>query len=635
MLRTIKMYQAVTATRRHSSRVFLLLCLFLFLSQPFLPSHSHAQAATKWAAKLDSDLRFYQTTELGALIVGTERSLYALDGESGEVLWRRKNVQLDETDVAPLIGTDLLLLSLEKSGRTRLEAVDLLTGKALWQSDKLRGSVMQLAVDLPNELAAVVLVRDAKERAREGFKRKPTVHLLNLADGREHWRYELESDVEMTPVRWFAQEDREIVYALDNYRAPLFLDGRLYLFYEGVTALDVQTGKARWREGFRVNEEGLALTEADPIVDEQHLYASGRGRVRALSRETGKEVWEAKDLGLTPELWLTKGVLYARTGGQFTRLKDGEIIERGPYGVSAIDATSGKILWRYRGADKGLTNLSMPDANTILLADRDEIVNLDTATGKPRLRVKHRVERPAFVLINEQQQAVVGGREELAAFAYGSGGEALWLARHAPPGRGVVRTIAAIAARSAALYFRFGGVATTAFRGVQLARAANSLRWSGLVSRVVLPNLTDYAAGAARDRLVSQIKPFGALSRLDATRRGLMRARRVTQSPQVLIDVDVEERLLDRLDPAHQLDKLARFLWRKERLSVVRGQFMYFYTDLKPEGGRGLAGVNFNTGKTERTLRLNDPDYRLTSDEVTGLLYTAQGNQLLAYPLSW
>jgi len=76
--------------------------------------------------------------------------------------------------------------------------------------------------------------------------------------------------------------------------------------------------------------------------------------VRAISRETGDSIWEAKDLGVTPELLLVGDVLYVRTGGQFTRLKDGETIEQGPYGVSAVDTRTGKILWRYKGADKVL-----------------------------------------------------------------------------------------------------------------------------------------------------------------------------------------------------------------------------------------------------------------------------------------
>jgi len=608
-----------------------------FLILVGLPAHGASdRPADSWSARFDSDVRFYQLTELGALVVGTEKSLYAVDGESGEVLWRRKNARLDETDVAPVAGTDLLLLNLERDKRARLEAVDLLTGRPIWQSDKLKGSVMQLAVDLQDELVAVVLARDAKDKAREGFKRRPTLHLLSLASGDELWRHDLDSEVEMMPARWSEKEDAKTVYTLDNYRAPLFLDRRLYLFYEGVTSLDARTGKERIREKYRVNEEGLALTEADPVADEQHLYVSGRGRVRAISRATGKAVWEAKDLGLTPELLLANKLLFVRTGGQFTRLKDGDVVERGPFGVSAIDPATGKILWRYKGADRGLTNLALLNAGdaaaTALIADRDELIAIDEATGKPHARIKHRIERAAFVLINESGQAVVGGRDEIAAFspAFGDpsrGEQAVWRVRHEAPGRGALRTVGAIAARSASLYFRYGGAATTAYRGAQLASGISSLRWSGLASRVVLPNLTDYAAGAAREYVTSSLKPYGILARAQRTRAGLSAIR----SPQIAVDVDVEERLFDRLDPAHQLDKLSRFLWRRQRLAVVRGQLMYFYTELKNAGGRGLAGVNLNTGETQRQIRLNEPDPRLTTDEIVGLLYAAQGDRLFAH----
>src|SRR5262252_35464 len=345
------------------SLLYLTIISSLLFNQPATGASPSPNLAPNWSAKFDSKALFHQTTELGVLIVGTEKSLYALDGETGEVLWRRKDVRLDESEVAPVVGTDLLLLSFEKGGKTRVEAVDLVAGNTLWRSDKIKGGVMQMAVDPENDLAAVVFVRDAKGGAKEGFKRRPTVHLLNLATGEELWKRDLESEVEMRPARWGGDGD-ETFYTLDNYRAPFFLDGRLWLFYEGVTSLDARTGKEGIREKFRVNEEGLALTEADPVVDERHIYVSGRGRVRAISRETGREVWEAKDLGLTPELILANGTLFVRTGGQFTGLKDGEVVGRGPYGVSAIDPSSGKTLWRYRGADKGITNIALPDAST-------------------------------------------------------------------------------------------------------------------------------------------------------------------------------------------------------------------------------------------------------------------------------
>jgi outer membrane protein assembly factor BamB len=575
------------------SRVFLLPLLLL----GFFFVNTHAQS---WTARLDKDVRFYQPTELGVLLVGTEKSLYALDSSTGEILWRRKDVNLDETDIAPVPGTDLLLISLEKGDKARIEATDLLTGKAIWRSDKIKGAVMQMAVDPSANLLAVVLTKDAKSRARDGFKRKPLVHVLDLASGNELWDYQA-GEVEMMPSRWLENSDKEVDYTLDNYYPPAFVDGRLYLFYDGLTSFAARTGEARLREKYRVNEDGLALTEAEPIFDNRFIYVSGHGRVRAISRESGDTEWEAKDLGLTPEMVLIGDVLYVRTGGQFTRLKDGDTIERGSYGLSAIDARTGKVLWRYKGADKGITNLLVPGPNVLAVADRDDLIFVAAQTGKRTARVSHKIERASFGLLNERGDVVIGGQSEIAAFDPLSGRE-LWRARHTPPGRGIFRTVTAIAARAASLYFRFGGTATTAFRGVQIARVVSGLSWSGLTARSSISNLQTLATASRRNgSRGSQLKRFG---------------------------------ILDRVDPSRQLDRLSRFLWHRERLAALRGQWMYFYTDLKTRDGNGLAGVNINNGRTEREVRLSDLDERFIADEALGLMFTASGERLLGHKLN-
>jgi len=310
--------------------------------------------------------------------------------------------------------------------------------------------------------------------------------VLDLTSGEEFWKSEV-GEVEMMPTRWPEDRDKEADYTFDNYYPPVFVDGRLYLFYEGVTSFDAQNGKERLRERYRVNEEGLALTEAEPIFDRDLIYTSGRGHLRAISRQTGKEVWEARDLGLTPEIFLVGDVIFVRTGGLFTRLKDGDTSERGPYGISAVDARTGKILWRYKGADKGITNLVLPDESTLALADRDDLILIDAKTGKRLSRVPHKIERASFGMLNENGQVVIGGQSEIAAFEAGSGRQ-IWRARHTPPGRGIFRTIGAIASSAASLYFRYGGTAMTAFRGIQIARVLTSVSWSGLAARSSFSN---------------------------------------------------------------------------------------------------------------------------------------------------
>jgi outer membrane protein assembly factor BamB len=607
---------------------FLLLALVVIA-----PTSVNAQS---WSAKLDKPVRFYQSTDLGVVLAGTEKSLYAIDGQTGETLWRRKDVSLDETDVAPVPGSDLLLLSFEKGERTRLEAIDLLSGDSIWKSDKIRGAVMQLAVDPAANLLAVVLAKDAKAHANENLKRHPLLHVLDLATGEEIWKNEI-SEVEMMPTRW--PDGGDVEFSFDNYHPPVFVADRIYTFYDGLTSFDARTGKSRLREKYRVNESGLALTEAAPIFDERMIYSSGRGHVRAISRETGDTEWEAKDLGLTPEMILVGEVLYVRTGGQFTRLKDGENAERGPYGVSAIDTQTGKVLWRYKGADKGITNLVLPDASTIVVADRDDLIVIDSQTGKRRARLKHGIERASFGLLNEGGAVVVGGQSELAAFDVDPANpRELWRARHTPPGRGILRTVAAVAARAASLYFRYGGTAVTAYRGLQIARTVSSLSWSGLAARGSAANLqalaTNSARNYARSYAAGRLRQFGVISQV---RQRVAAGTPAPPSPADLVrrrTTNVDERLLDRIDPAHQLDRLARFLWHRDRLAALRGNWMYFYTDLKGVDGNGLAGVNIHNGRTERAIRLRDLDERFIADEPLGLMFVANGNRILAYPLN-
>ncbi len=610
-----------------------------------------ALAQPAWQSNLDSKIRFYQTTDFGILLTGTEKSLYAIDGQTGERIWRQATGKINETSVTPVPDTDLILFSRDEGSRLRLEAVDMLTGSRIWRSEKVRGDVMQLAVDPQNDLIAVVLVRDPRGKADDNFKKKPTVHILQLSTGDELWKRELDTSIEMMPTR-FGENLGDIDYTLDNYRAPLLLDGRLFLFYEGSTSYDARTGKEKEREKFKINENGLALTEADPVFDDKLVYVSGKGKIRAVNRRTGQQDWEADDLGICAEMALVSNVLYVRTGGQFTQLKDGELKEKGPYGVSAIDTTNGKTLWRYKGADKGLTNFVFADVNTILIADKDDLITLDARNGKRTARRNHKIDKAQFVLINENGHAVVGGRNEIAAFPIGSDSKRMefWRVRHTAPARGVFRVVTGIALRAAALYFRYGGIATSAIgvarTGLSIASAANSFRWSGLHNRFGSVNLSTLAGNAARNYATRRIYAYGSLGRMSNLSRFSslnvtmpnstddIRGRIIGRAIDSVTPTraDVSESIFDRVDPARQLDRFSDYLLRRKRLSELRSSHMYFFTDLpKPFDKKGLVGVNVHTGSDARYALVSEPDHMFVTDESSNLLYSANGSRLQAF----
>ena len=621
----------------------LLLCLVGLFA-----TISHAQPA--WQSNLDSKVRFYQTTDFGIVLAGSEKNLYAVDGQTGERIWRRTTGKIEETEITQVPNTDLILVTRDLGSKSRLEAVDLLSGARIWQSDKVKGDVMQLAVDPENDLIAVILVKDTRGRSGDNFKQKPVVHVLQLSTGDELWHRDFDDKIEMMPSR-FGDNLGEISYTLDNYRAPLLLDGRLYLFYEGSTSYDARTGKAKENEKFKINEDGLALTEADPVFDDTHLYVSGRGRVRAINRQTGHDDWKADDLGTCAEMALVGSTLYVRTGGQFTQLKDGETKEKGPFGVSAINTANGKTLWRYKGADRGVTNFAFADANTIVVADKDELTSIDARSGKRIEKRQHKIENAQFILINEGGQAVVGGRNEIAAFRLGEPKRPeLWRVRHKAPARGILRTVAGIALRATAIYFRYGGIATSAIglarTGISLASAASSFRWSGLSTHFGSVNLTTLASNAAGNYVGNRIYAYGSLARspnLLSRANGLqivipnardIRGQVIGKAIDRAIPSreDVQESILDRLDPVRQVERLSSFLLRRKRLAELRGNYMYFYTDLpRPYDKKGLVGVNVHTGQDARFILSSDPDPDFVMDETANLLYSADGNRLQAF----
>src|SRR2546421_4554424 len=193
-----------------------LYCLVIVIFSTF------SAVAQTWTAKLDDTVRFYQTTDVGAVVVGTRKSLYAVDGTTGDILWRRKDASgLDENDVAPVPGTDLVLLSFEKGDRTRVEAVDVLSGEPIWRSEKLKGAVMQMAVEPDENLLAIVMVKDAKGKSNDDLKRHLVVHVLDLSSGDELWKHDISGDIEMMPARWSESDDVE--FTLDNYHPPMFI----------------------------------------------------------------------------------------------------------------------------------------------------------------------------------------------------------------------------------------------------------------------------------------------------------------------------------------------------------------------------------------------------------------------------
>ena len=86
--------------------------------------------AQAWSAKLDDKVRFYQVTDVGALIVGTKKSLYAVDGMTGDILWRHRTRTPPNTATLTTGGGLVVVGDFDRY----LYVHDAATGKILFQT---------------------------------------------------------------------------------------------------------------------------------------------------------------------------------------------------------------------------------------------------------------------------------------------------------------------------------------------------------------------------------------------------------------------------------------------------------------------------------------------------------------------
>jgi hypothetical protein len=192
-------------------------------------------------------------------------------------------------------------------------------------------------------------------------------------------------------------------------------------------------------------------------------------------------------------------------------------------------------------------------------------------------------------------------------------------------------------------------------RGANLARSVLSLRWSGLKSsRFSSFDLTTLASNSAKNYAINKISVYGIsartpllLNRLNNLQSNIssglqinvpnvsnVRGRLIGSAIKRATPsrADVQESLIDRIDPVRQIEKLSGYFLRRKRLAEMRGNYMYFYTDLpRPFDKKGLVGVNVHTGQDARFILVSEPDARFTTDETVGLLYSADGNRLQAF----
>jgi outer membrane protein assembly factor BamB len=556
-------------------------------------------------------VKWYSLLETGHLMVGDDKSVSMLEGGSGKTLWTRTDLgKIQEAEFTELPGTPLVLIS-DNSGwaqrKTKLTAIDSLSGATVWETEKMLGFTVQVAPVFEKDMLVFLTIKDNRQK-----KDKPDIFALKMSTGELLWHNEFTDKVDLYGVEKKKNSGAKAMFLgsgggrsdrfdLDGENPPVFDGDSMYLTYAGLHRYNLADGKLVWKQVYDVTDGSLKNTNGQAIIDNDSIYTSAQGIIRSIDKNTGQIKWTTKDFGKggIAEMQLHGDTIYGRMGGQFFSAKKGEWLEKGPVGVVALNKANGETNWIYKDADDSITNMVvLPSDNILLIADKKNLIGLDlSSTGKVREAYKIKLKFKRSLGAGD-----VAGKA--GAIAFGGIGGAF--------GGGAKRTDNPVS-----LVRQENG--TVVVRGKQHLLAFNpttkEIAWSTKYSApgisgwesIVMTALTVTAAA------LSQTLEADYMRRGDYNRA-----------------FDENSRFLGLMS------NYQKFMGNKYSASKQGGNIYYVLTKIKgdDEKGSGLVGVNMLTGLGERQIVFNDksPDYEV--DEFEGRLFNLNKGTITAYGIS-
>lgn len=555
--------------------------------------------------------KWYSMMETGNVMVGMDKSIAMIDGASGKQLWTRNDLgEIKEDEYTELPGTPLLLIA-DNSGwaqrKTKLTAIDTLTGATVWTTDKMLGYTVEVSPVYKKDMLVFLTIRDNRMN-----KDKPDIFALKMSTGELLWQGEYTEKVDLYGVEkkkrggasamllgsGGGRSDR---FNLDGENPPIFDGDSMYMTYAGLHRYNLSDGKLVWKTIYDVTDGSLKNTNGQAIIDGDVIYTSAQGIIRAIDKNSGAVKWTTKDFGKggIAEMQMFGDVVYGRMGGQFYSGKKGEWQKKSPIGVVALNKSNGNTNWIYEGAKNSITNMMiLPDDNSLLIADEKNLIGLDmTSQGK----VKEAYKIPLKFKFKVGAAATAG---KVAAVAFGGVGG----------------------------FFKKG--ADTTDNPVSLVRQENGT--------VVVRGMQHLVGFSPKSREIVWSTKYDAPG-ISGWQSIVMTALTVTAA---MMSEGMEASYSQRGNYNSAFDQNSQFLnlmssyqqfmSKKFSSSKQSGNNYYVLTTIKgkDDKGSGLVGVNMMTGKALNQIIFKDksPDYEV--DEAAGRLFNMNKGELSAYNIT-
>lgn len=342
--------------------------------------------------KIDADYETFFPTKSGCAIFGKEKIVH-FDFATGKTLEAPYAISDMRTLETFTVGDKSIIII---SAKNKVSAIDITNGKVLWNTQpedpKFEGFIHRYEKQV-GEDALVTYVK-----ASSGVTHVYATS-LNLLTGKLN--YQVEVGLAKVAISDFSRSFASVLGSVVNFLSSgsgnslkksfgydkvgfnyetKEMNGNLLYFFrdrvsfanpetkegpgEGIVAIQQTTGKIQYREYFDIQVSdswkpsviGVAAYAPDPLIVGDIAYITGNCRVIAFNLATGKKLWtvekEIEDRYPT-DIACIEGGVYIKYGldpvtptMEKSKVKLNSPWEMEPHGFAAIDAVTGKFLWK-------------------------------------------------------------------------------------------------------------------------------------------------------------------------------------------------------------------------------------------------------------------------------------------------
>ena len=400
--------------------------LFLFM----LPALLWAQKEfpVTWESKFSVDARWRGYTEDLAFVIGGDMSeIEVIDGATGKSLWvynmkEKQGVKKCEDWKTHHESSTVEVITQKSNSDPRVSTfLDYRTGEVVAET-QLAARTKEPA----RSRSKTIRTRRVNQSSCEDEASNTTIdigydakNIISAKGGTD-----LNITVEASGGHsWTANFTGKVVRHLNNDMLPaeegdVILDvssgyGRVFVVYEGITCLDLATGKVLWNTTFDNVEYSGGLKakqeigrSAPPLIASDGVYicdfTKGERAIKKLDLSTGAVLWQADKLAkddIVSELLVDGGNLIAHFGGlirveQYIPGIDGkpdvykvDYVFEGSTSLRAYAATTGKPVWNTEAMDLSdnfkKSECSMVTGNgQVMACGEKNLYTFDAANGK-------------------------------------------------------------------------------------------------------------------------------------------------------------------------------------------------------------------------------------------------------------